>query len=347
MKKVNYFAWVLAIMTLSSASFGATNQKSFTPTKYKYPIMEIDLLKADQTDTQILYKCSGATPADCLVNMADSTDAGYAAITKAAQSVSIKVGTYTQVKLWNCLANTPGTLTTTMIVQGTVSVGSGPTTMVTSATGVIPGTVPADTTITWGCGGPLATLPKALVVTEGSTQSLSLLVDLTNAVWTDPTATAGMGGCFAGTGGAQGICGAIPAIVPFIGTGVATFERYLIAHATSSSAAAALTAANANAEVNLAVDPNGVVFYSSVQPYFSETSPSAASLTNGGPDYNTNTRILSVNADGSIAFQTGGSAGDNRVGFTAFKRASDNVGASTCKNELPASATWNYSSFKQ
>ena len=334
-------------MALNCTSWAGTNQKSFTPSKYKYPIMEIDLLKVDQTDTQILYKCPGATPADCLVNMADSSDAGYAAITKAAQNVSIKAGTYTQLKLWNCTANTPGTNTTTMIVQGSVLVGAGATPMVTGATGVSAGATPSDTTITWGCGGPLVTLPTPLVVATGSTQTLSLLVDLTNALWTDPAASAGMGGCFAGTGGAQGICGAVPAIVPYIGTGTATFERYLIAHATTNTLAASLTLAKANAEINLAIDPNGEVFYVGGQPYFSETSPATPDTSNGGPDYNAGTRVFSKNADGSIAFQTGGSLIDNRAGFTAFKRASDNVGTGTCKNESATATTWYYSSFKQ
>ena len=339
----NLKPWLLVVSLLISCSqvWADTNQKSFTPSKYLYPIMEIDLLKADSTDTQILYKCSGATAAECLVNMADSTSAGYAAITAAAQNVSIKAGTYTQAKLWNCPAGTTGTDTTTMTIQGTASVGSGPTTMATAATGMVAGSTPADTVITWGCGGALVTFPTPIVVAAGSTQTLSLLVDLTNSLWTDPSASAGMGGCMAGTGGAYGICGSFPLVVPYVGTGTPTFERYYIAH---SSTVASPAAADENAAVNLAIDPDGDVFYAGVQPYFTESSPSSSSTTKGGPDYNTATRTFSANADGSIALQTGGSSIDNRVGFTAFSRA-DHTG--TTKNELTASTTWFYKAYKQ
>jgi hypothetical protein len=67
----------------------------------------------------------------------------------------------------------------------------------------------------------------------------------------------------------------------------------------------------------------------------------ANKTTHGGPDYNTATH---ANADRSIAFQTGGSAIDNRVGFTRFERQSH---AGVCKNEAPAATQWQYRAFLQ
>ena len=327
-------ATFLFILLCFQNSFSGTSQQSFKPTSYKYPIMQIDISKTDGSGSQTLYKCSGATPTDCLVDMADATS--LATIEAAAQNVAIAAGDYTKLKLSNCPAGSSGTTTTTIQVTGSVLVGSTTyTTSSTAAGGMQTGGTPQATSITWGCGGASVTLSTPISVTAGSSQSLSLIVDLTNAVWTDANASAGMGGCKSDSGALQDICGAVPLIVPYFGSGTPTYERYLVSHSTSGSP----VQANANAQVNFAVDPNGAVFWVGVQPYFSPTS------TTTGPDYNTSTRTLATNSDNTISFQTGGSSDDNRVGFTAFQRATTHTG--TCKNELTSSATFNYTAYKQ
>jgi hypothetical protein len=133
----------------------------------------------------------------------------------------------------------------------------------------------------------------------------------------------------------------MPFIVPYVGSAAPTFERYLVAH---SSDGGVVTADDANASVNFAVDADDHVFYVSVAPYYSETSPGGGDPNHGGPDYNASTRSFSANSDGGIAFQTGGGVMDNRVGFPNFERRSH---AGVCKNETAMAPTWHYQAFMQ
>ena len=338
---------IVATGFLISSAYAGTNQKSFTPSKYLYPITRIELLTANGNNSQTLYTCSGATPRDCLVDMADSN--ALAELTAKVQDVKVDAGTYTGAKLWNCGAGTTGLDSAgSVTVRGSATVGVGAANFVTTSTGLAVGTAPADVSIPWACGGALVTFPTPIVVQADSAQSFNLLVDLSNVVWTDPNVSGGMGGCYAGVVPAQGVCSAMPAVIPYFGTGTPTLERYEVAHSSvSAAAAAALTHAQANAAINLGIDPSGAVFYVGVQPLYSETSPSGADATNGGPDYNTATRKFSTNADGSVSFQTGGGPEDNRVGYTAFFRHPATGtwnSAGTCKNETSAT-TWFYHAF--
>ena len=334
---------VLLSAVVASAAFAGPTQASFTPTSYQYPITRISLFKADYTGEQVLYRCEavdGGAPVDCLVDV--TSPMSIKAIEDAAQNLAIDPGEYTQVVLSSCAPGIGGSETIEVKVSGTVSVGSQTFSTSTAADGgMAEGSVAEPTSIRLGCGGARAVLATPLVVAAGTNQTLTLMVDLTNVTWTDAMASGGMGGCKADNGPGQDICTAFPFIVPFVGAGAPTFERYLISHSASSTMPAI---EDANAYVNLAVDDADHVFYVAVAPYYSATSPGGGDPMKGGPDYNTSTRTLSTNADGSIAFQTGGDVNDNRVGFPAFQR-STHVGV--CKNEGAASPSWNYQAFKQ
>ncbi|MDH4201215.1 MAG: hypothetical protein OEV66_12710 [Spirochaetia bacterium] len=338
MKKLHFI--IIALLGFPSFLFAGGSQASFTPTGYKYPVMKISIAQAGGLGEQVLYQCTGTTSASCMVDMADPT--ALAAIGTAAANASIEAATYTTINLYTCPDGSSGTSLTTISVMGTVSAGAvagGPfSTSATAAGGMLTGSTPEFTNITWACSTKSITMTTPFTVTAGSTQTLTLLVDLTNSVWTDANASPGMGGCKSDGGALQDICGVMPFIIPYFGTGTPTYERYLVAHNTVTP-----VAGDENGGVNLAIDPNGSVFYAGVQPYFSATSANPANATNGGPDYNASTRTLGINADGSIAFQTGANAVDNRVGFTTFMRTAVTVThTGQCKNEASGATVWNY-----
>lgn len=74
----------------------------------------------------------------------------------------------------------------------------------------------------------------------------------TNVLWTTPMHSVGLGGC-KGVSGGRGICSAVLVVAPFVGTAVATFERYLISHLSTEGTPGL---ADANAAINLGSDPN-------------------------------------------------------------------------------------------
>lgn len=337
----NFMRLVLALSSLSlfNSLFAETGEKSFTPSGYKYPIMKISIAKDDFTDMQELYSCPGTTAAECLVDLTDQS--ALDAVQAQAQEKEIKEGTYTRLVLNNCPAGSTGTDLTQIQVKGSVTASFvNYTTSASEASGFAVAGTPEFTQIPWGCAGAVVKLLTPVEVAEDKTSALTLTVDLTNVVWTTPMHSSGMGGC-KGINGGRGLCSAVPVVVPFVGTGVATFERYLVSHLKSEGTP---ELADANAAINLVSDPNNDVYYIIAQPYYSETSPSGYNVDKLGPDYNTATRSFTKNADGSIQFQTGGSAEDNRVGFGAFKRETH---TGTCKNELASSPTWFYKAFKQ
>jgi hypothetical protein len=335
---MNKIALLIGIGVSSVALAGAT-QSSFTPTAYQYPITKISLFKADSTGEQVLYQCAGATSDDCLIDV--TSDSSIQTIEDAAASVQLEPGTYTSLHLASCPAGTSGSDVMNVKVQGSVQLSAGLfTTNETAVGGMVLAGTPELATIPLGCGGAVVNLIAPLVVTAGSSQTLTLLIDLTHVTWTDANAV-NIGGCRTDNGAGQDLCTTFPFIVPYLGSGTPTFERYLISHL---SGAGTPLLVDANASVSFAVDSDNSVFYVEGAPYYSETSPSSYDAAKGGPDYFASTRVFSTNSDGSIAFQTGGSVEDNRVGFTAFQR---NTHTGTCKNEEPASPVWNYQAFKE
>ncbi len=330
----------LILVGLTGHAFAGPTQSSFTPTGYKYPITRISLFKADSTGEQVLYQCSGTTSADCLVDV--TSPVSIAAIEESAAKLLIEPGTYAYVRLQSCPAGTTGQDTMNVEVMGSVSLSTQTfNTSSTSAGGMAADGSPEFTSVSLGCGGAVVQLIEPLIVTAGSEQTLTLLIDLTHVTWTDANASSGMGGCKSDNGAGQDICTTMPFIIPYVGAGEPTFERYLVSHLAGAGTP---ELADANGAVNVAVDAASRVFYVGVSPYLSETSASPGDGIKGGPDYNTTTRMLSVNTDGTLSFQTGGDITDDRVGFTAFQRSTH---TGTCKDEGLSSPIWNYKAYRQ
>ena len=330
--------FLFSITLVNTLALAGTGEKSFTPTGYRYPIMKIAIAEENSQNMQNLYTCPGSTPAECMVDLSDQS--ALDAIQAQAQNVEIRIGTYTELVLNNCPAGTTGSNLTAIQVKGSVSAGGiSYRTSTNETSGLSVGGAEEFTEIPWGCAGAALKLITPVVVAENSAQALTLNVDLTNVLWTVPN-SALQGGC-KGILQGRGVCSAAPVVVPFVGTGTSTFERYLMSHRSDS---ATPDVADVNAAVNLVVDPNGEVYYVIVQPYFSETSPSTADALKGGPDYNTTTRSYTKNSATSVSFQTGGSVEDNRVGFADFKRETH---LGTCKNEQASAQVWNYRAIKQ
>lgn len=315
------------IILASSAAFADTEEMSFTPTGLKLPIMKITIAKEDMTEEQSLYECSSSTEAECLVDIADQT--ALDAISTQAASAEILVGTYDKLSLYTCADGSSGSDATDAYVKGSVttqtqtyhtdSTASNESGLKTSGT--------ADFTKVgnWSCSTKSVILPGGITVGAGAELNLSLLIDNTFAVYTSPMVSSGMGGCKAPGAGGLGICMNLPALLPYVGDGEITTQRYKISHHASSSGS--IVANKANAMVIAAiVDTNPVAVFT--RPIFSETSAQVTSNTGaapdatfGGPTYNMEAESFTANADGTIDFSIGGSEDSNGATFDDFQMA--------------------------
>ena len=350
MKKQIGIKLLLVGLSVSSLSYAQTGEISFTPTGFKFPIMKITLSKnagssgtaTSATNEQTLYKCSGATEADCLMDLTSQTDLDK--ITAASKGVSITSGTYDLLSLYSCGEGKGGDSQVSVWVKGSFTVAG--TTYYTDATAsggnTSSGSTSAFTEITnWGCATKSVIL--ATPVTIGTAEvALTLLVDNTFFANSVPSTSSGMGGCKA-AGGGRGICVNIPALLPYVGADAVTTKRFKLAHNITSTSGITDAKANTVVIVPMAGTTPLTVF---AGPYYSETSAATngnssapTDGTNGGPSYNTATDIATfkANSDGTIAFSQG-SSGDSYAGvFTAFQ-LTDHSGSLQTRN----GNTWYY-----
>jgi len=101
-------------------------QRSFTPVSYKFPLAQIEMFGTDVTGGTV-YKCPGATAADCLVDLADKS--AVAALIKNPVPVTYLEGsdpkiTKFEVTVDPTCGNGGGGMTQfNVMVKGTLSVG--------------------------------------------------------------------------------------------------------------------------------------------------------------------------------------------------------------------------------
>lgn len=320
---------LLALFVGAFDLFADTGEVSFTPTGVKIPIMKISIAREDGTGEQILYQCASSTEADCLVDLTDQ--AALDTLAAAANAAEIEPGSYRTIALSTCSF---GDEKTDVYLKGSFTASS--VTYLTdsdegSDDGIKQsGSVEFTKITNWGCAGKTINLPKALVVAAGETVDLTVVVDNTFAAFSTPGTSPGMGGCKAPAGGlSRGVCLTYPALLPYVGVGTPTMERYKVAHHASN--VGSIVDNKANAIVIVAADEAGTPLMAYGRPFYSETSAGWSSNTSapsdavfGGPNYGNETDVASftVNSDGTIKFFQGDAENDTHSAvFSAFQRA--------------------------
>jgi hypothetical protein len=337
--------------SLATAAHADTGDGSLTPTSYKIPIMKVSISKSDGTDEQTLFSCATDVPDNCMLDLNDTTVLD--AITAAAGTKSIKVGSYTKINISTC----PSSGNASINVKATGSLDIGGTTWRTedSINGVSTAIGTAqETTIAWACSTVTVNPTQPIEVTEGGTNTLTLTVNLSNVMYTAAATSPGAGGCKAPVGGGRGLCTNFPFVIPYVGAGTVTTERYLVAF--DSVNATALAVADANGQIQLAIDPSGNVFYAGTSPYLSNTSPSGVSATHGGNGMNyALSRVSQTDPSqgmqfsydataNTVAFKVGGSLDAQSFGVTGFQRVTTQTGQTAPKT---GGTVWQFKAFKQ
>jgi len=343
----NLFVALSSTLALSSLAHAQSGEVSFTPTGIKLPIMKIVLSSNQGAGTgynssgeQILYQCPSAKEADCLVDLADQS--ALDAISATAGSAAIAVGTYDSLALYTCADGKGGANSVAAYIKGSFTTEA--TTYFTdadpsNASGI--NTVgPADFAQieNWGCSTKVLNLSAPLQINKGDAVDVSVLVDNTLAGFSTPSMSSGMGGVKAPDGGnSRGVAMTYPALIPVLGSGTATTERYLIAQNSVSVESIDDTKANAMVivarEGNLPIMAFGREIYSETSAVANSNQAAPTDTVNGGLSYVTATDVESfkVNADGSIRFAQGGSADIYAAVFGAFQLA-DHTGVETDQN---------------
>jgi hypothetical protein len=354
LKPAFFLSGIMAL--LGSLAFAGAGEGSLTPTSFKIPILKVSIAKSDDTEEQSLYECPAATIAGCMVDVTDTT--ALDAITALASEKSIREGTYHKLNIFTCPTGSTGSDTTVVKATGSVVInGTTYYTETAGSNGVSSALTSAEETEidTLGCATVSVTPATPITVTAGASQTLTLTVNLSNILYTTPNTSPGQGGCKAPAGGGQrGLCTNFPFVIPYLGTGTVTTEKYYIANSSTNNASS-LAVTDANGQVLLAVDPDGKVFYVSTLPYFSHTSPATSSGTNGGNsmlyaisrvDQNDPSLGLEFSYDSTantVSFLTGGSLDLNGFGVDGFQRVT-HTGVTKPRT---GGTAWYYKAFKQ
>jgi hypothetical protein len=323
---------------------------SFTPTSFKLPIMKITITKSDGSDEQNIYKCANDTEAECLVDLADQT--ALNAVATTAGKASIRVGEYERLSLYTCAEGASGTTSTIAYVTGSATFQTQNwRTDSTAATGIDKsgtGTASETQVGNWACSTKNVLLKPAATIAADTEIKLSIVVDNTFAAQFGTLISSGKGGCKTEGSSGDGLCVTYPAILPYVGSDAAVMKRFLITHHEADTvAAAAFDDTKANALVLVGTDAAGKGFMALGRELYTETSAqptnnegAALDLTYGGPTYITSTNFATfvANANGSIAFEQGGTEDANAAVFTEFKLEA-HEGLVKTKNEAN---TWSY-----
>jgi len=326
-----------------------TESRSFTPSSFKLPIMKISISKSDYTNEQIVYQCPHSTEAQCLVDLASQTELD--AISVAARGASIAPDTYGVIQLATCAAGSSGSTSTTAKVTGS---GTGPdngtwTTNATNAVQTSGGTAEETDVGNWSCSTKNVIIAGGFTVGSAALTVTVVVDNYMSAVFGNMVSS-GMGGCKVG-GGTDGLCVTYPALMAYVGTETATFKRFSIAHDSATTPADGSTA---NALIIVAQTASGTPLMAYGRTLFTATSESVAAntkasslldgdytLATGGPTYvtETNPDSFTVNADGTVAFEQGGSTDTFAAKFSAFDVSASSTGTVTSKDGVD---TWNY-----
>lgn len=330
---------VAGSLSLVSLALAGPGEVSFTPTGLRLSIMRISLSATSEAgqpmSEQVLYTCPHATEAECLVDVTNQAELD--AIAAQAAAASVQVGTYDRVSLNLCAAGKNGMMPAPGFIRGMFHVPSENKSYVTdpdpeNVTGVREvgdgGDAGADYAAigNWSCNTKTVKLHDPLVVVEKTVTPVTVVMDAKLIAFSTPHVSPGMGGCRGvANGQARGICVSYPSIFPLVGDVNPELDRFTLSHHRSDPDL--IDDAKANAYVVVARGSDaGAPFTAFVRPFYSDSSPPPTQSAIGdpifgGPGYfgDTNVATFTVNADGSIAFETGGSLDDGAAIFHAFK----------------------------
>jgi hypothetical protein len=330
---------VASSLSLASLALAGPGDVSFTPTGLKLSVMQISLSATSDgghpMSEQILYTCPHPTETECLVDVTNQAELD--AIAAQAAAASVQVGTYDRVSLHLCAVGKNGMTPAPGFVKGMFDVPSEGKSYVTdpdpaNVTGVREVTAGEDAGAeyaaigNWSCSTKTVKLREPLVVVENAVTPVTVVMDAKLIAFSTPNVSPGMGGCRGvAHGHARGICVSYPSIFPLVGDVNPQLDRFTLSHHRSDPDLVDDAKANAYVVVARGADA-GAPFTAFVRPFYSESSarPTQSTLVDpvfGGPGYfgETNVASFSVNADGSIAFETGGDLDDTAAIFHTFE----------------------------
>jgi hypothetical protein len=351
------FGVLASSITFASLAIASPGEVSFTPTGLRLSVMRITLSATNDggnaSNEQVLYSCAHATEEECLVDVTSQTELD--ALAAAAGSRPVDVGTYDTVTLDLCAAGKGGDTRAPGYVRGSFTVASEGKTYATAADPAIAaglrevdvgGDAGAEFAAIgmWSCGQKIVKLSVPMTVTRAAVTPLTVVMDAQFIAFSTPFVSPGMGGCRGVPDGqSRGVCVSYPSIFPLVGELNPSLDRFLVAHHRTDPLA--IDDSQANAYVVVAREKEGGTPVTAfVRPYYSETSAAAITAAvpdpmRTGPGYFGETLVGSfhVNADGSVAFVTGGSLDPSSAIFPSFQIA-DHVGIV----ETREAGTWNY-----
>jgi hypothetical protein len=337
MKIITLFSLVFLV---SSQSFAASNESSFTPTSVKTPIRGIYLIDSSTQHQARLYECAGNSEAQCLVDVADNT--ALAALFDS-QSASIDAGSYDSIQISTCKDEGEYNIR----VKGSVTLGgtlyyTALTTIASGTDGTLSSTDPLSTssndldyaTVRHAGCAKTYTLPEKVTVKDGDSIKVNLFMAMQNVAFARLTSNAVPGGCVQNNAGNESVCVSYPEVVPYVGTVSPVLETY---HVTRSQADT--TAANADGQILLIVDTLDNILGGFSRRLYSQTS------SGGGSGYDTPLRTISKNSGGTSynVENYGSSATTSYLQFPNFLRSTHNGTFTNVSN----SSTVNYRAVKQ
>ena len=360
-KRTTICAALLVFSTVAPVALAAPGEVSFTPTGLRLSIMRITLSVTDDngntSSEQVLYTCPQAAESDCLVDVTNQSELD--AIAAQAASARVQVGSYNSLALDLCAADKNGQTPAPGFVRGIFTVPSEGKTYATdpdpsNVTGLREVTAGDDSAAdyaaigNWSCSSKRVLLQTPVVVTKMVAAPVTVMVDKTFIAFSTPNVSPGMGGCRGDADGhGRGVCVSYPSMVPLAGANAPEVDRFLVAHHRTDPLAIDDSKANGYVVVVRNAD-DGTPYTAFVRPYYSETSAQTTSNNAivdplfGGPAYFGDTLINTVhlNADGSLAFTTGGSMDGSSAIFPSFQFVDHRSVVNT-----RGDGTWQYHAF--
>jgi len=243
------------------ACWAAPNSSTFVPEHLRIPIRMITLDNSSGTASAPLYTCAAGTEGGCLVDVTNNTELNLL----VGSTATIPTGVYDRVSVYTCMeeghyhAQLEGEVSLggrTFYTVDTPGPGADPLTLLPSASGYI--TVPFD-----GCRRSY-NLPSAISVAAGDSLQITLTMPLVGIAWASLEAAPIPSGCLENAPRSESVCMAYPDVMPSVGPGAVTLERYYIIDDGIPSDAGGL--------VLLLTDDAGHVLGGATRRYYSESS---------------------------------------------------------------------------
>jgi hypothetical protein len=288
--KLSKAALALALLLAPATASAYPNLRSFTPTSVLVPILGVEL-RTDDGQLQPVYACSGATPDDCLVDVADN--AALDALFDAA--TTIDAANYTALSVVTCGAQGGYEIT----LQGSADVDG--VAWYTSDSAVLtsnpalagPVQVPVS-----GCRLEVP-FPETLQVADGDVVDLSAIVVLSNLGVIGLEGSDVPLGCTVDPVRDHRVCAGYPHLVPSFGSAPPTVRRFHVTEDLTDEGAQ-----QAQGELIALLDSKGEPFAGLTRALY------LPSTVDGHTSYGSPLKRVHANGDGSYQLLNYGVSSD-------------------------------------